>query len=299
MRKCENCGNELRDEEKVCSNCGTESVSSVPSVLDEKKTDKKKKLMICGIGIILIAVCVFGILVKTHIICFKHEWKEATCTKPQICSKCNREKGEPLGHSWEEATCTEPMYCSVCKKEKGEPLGHTEGDWEIASKATLNEDGYSEKTCEVCDEVIETKDITKVPKVLDESFNFEEKEFIEYANNVMNDKYSISAYSLEANENSNGYPLCKNGEMVAVIFLTRDINDLIKGIMILAEDDNEAIILGVYLGTLIDKDDDTDTLVKNIVIKRKGTKNGINYSYGKMNSYYGVILTPENLKIDE
>ena len=69
-----------------------------------------------------------------------HEWIEATCTTPKICSKCNETEGEALGHievvdAAKAATCTatgltEGSHCSVCEEvfvaqEEVAALGHT------------------------------------------------------------------------------------------------------------------------------------------------------------------------------
>lgn len=37
-----------------------------------------------------------------------HNWKPATCTEPEICSRCNAQQGVPHGHSSEDGTCS---YC--------------------------------------------------------------------------------------------------------------------------------------------------------------------------------------------
>ena len=94
---------------------------------------KKTILSICTMGIvsILLTGC-----------CLSHEWKEATCTTPKICVKCEKTEGEALGHEWQEATCTEPKTCSVCGETEGEALGH---EWK---EATCTE----AKTCSVCGE---------------------------------------------------------------------------------------------------------------------------------------------------
>ena len=57
----------------------------------------------------------------------RHEWIEATCTEPEICAKCGKIGGSPLGlgHIWTEATCTEPKTCSRCGATEGDPLGHS------------------------------------------------------------------------------------------------------------------------------------------------------------------------------
>lgn len=89
------------------------------------------------ISVLLLAVLLVGIL--TGCGC-KHEWKEATCTEPSICSLCGKEEGEPRGHSWLDPTCEDPKTCRRCGKTKGEPEGH---EW---AEATCAEP----KTCTVC-----------------------------------------------------------------------------------------------------------------------------------------------------
>lgn len=76
--------------------------------------------------------------------CFKHDWEEATCEKPQTCSNCGATEGGMLDHKWKEATCEEPKTCEMCGKQKGEALGHV---WE---EATCN----TPKTCSVCGETV-------------------------------------------------------------------------------------------------------------------------------------------------
>ncbi len=71
-----------------------------------------------------------------------HQWKAATCTEPITCILCHETEGAPLGHRWEEATCTEPRTCQVCHETQGTPLGHR---WE---EATCTQP----KTCVVCQE---------------------------------------------------------------------------------------------------------------------------------------------------
>ena len=96
----------------------------------------------------------------------KHEWKDATCETPKICSLCEEVEGEPLGHSWQEATCEAPKTCSGCGLTEGEALGHswaeatceaprtctnctmTEGD--ALGHSWNNADCQEEKVCTVC-----------------------------------------------------------------------------------------------------------------------------------------------------
>lgn len=56
--------------------------------------------------------------------CLKHNYTEATCEKPQTCTKCGEEQGITLEHNFTEATCNQPKTCVVCGKEEGTPLEH-------------------------------------------------------------------------------------------------------------------------------------------------------------------------------
>ena len=35
----------------------------------------------------------------------EHSYKKATCTEPQVCKKCGKTKGRPLGHEYEDGVC--------------------------------------------------------------------------------------------------------------------------------------------------------------------------------------------------
>ena len=75
-----------------------------------------------------------------------HDWKDATCTEPKTCRRCQVTEGEPLGHSWKEATCTEPKTCRRCKVTEGEPLGHK---W-CRSLYVWADDASSVKASRIC-----------------------------------------------------------------------------------------------------------------------------------------------------
>lgn len=93
----------------------------------------KKKILVTG------AAMVFSIMLTgCHM---RHEWQEASCTKPQTCAVCGEEQGEALGHNWQEADCTHPQTCATCGETKGEALGH---NWQ--------EDCIHPPTCSVCGE---------------------------------------------------------------------------------------------------------------------------------------------------
>ncbi len=58
----------------------------------------------------------------------QHEWVEATCDAPKMCSKCNAVEGDALGHSWVDADCETPKRCSRCALTEGNALGHSWAD---------------------------------------------------------------------------------------------------------------------------------------------------------------------------
>lgn len=119
------------------------------AALQEKELKAKRMKM----GVIGAAACValLVLLFATHVICF-HNWQDATCTEPQICSICGRTKGEPLGHEWQAATCTEPKTCERCGETEGEALGHEVKKWETVKEATCTEEGSEKGTCTRCGE---------------------------------------------------------------------------------------------------------------------------------------------------
>ena len=61
-------------------------------------------------------------------------------------------------HQWAEATCTAPKTCSKCGETEGEPAGHTPGDLVVSAVDTNNLTMTMDLPCNVCDEVIETKE---------------------------------------------------------------------------------------------------------------------------------------------
>lgn len=53
-------------------------------------------------------------------------------------------------HEWTDATCTEPKVCSKCGETEGDALGHSWGSWKVGKKATATESGTKEQTCSRC-----------------------------------------------------------------------------------------------------------------------------------------------------
>ena len=98
----------------------------------------------------------------------------ATCTTPQLCTKCGAVIVNALGHDYQEEVtepiCTEMGYttytCSRCgdtyKGDYTDAAGHKPGDWIIDQEPTTDSDGSKHKECEVCGETLETEEIEKI-----------------------------------------------------------------------------------------------------------------------------------------
>lgn len=73
----------------------------------------------------------------------EHEWQEADCLNPQVCTKCEETGAEALGHDWEAASCEAPETCLRCGEIRGTVLEHSFGDWFFAEETMSH-------TCSVC-----------------------------------------------------------------------------------------------------------------------------------------------------
>lgn len=98
----------------------------------------------------------------------------ATCTEPQLCTKCGAVIAKALGHDYRAevtaATCTAMGYsvftCSRCgdsyKGDYTEATGHTPGEWIVDKEPTTRAEGSRHKECQNCGEKLETEPIEKI-----------------------------------------------------------------------------------------------------------------------------------------
>ena len=98
----------------------------------------------------------------------------ATCTEPQLCTRCGAVLEKALGHDYKSevkaSTCTEMGYttntCTRCgdtsKSDYTEPAGHKPGDWIIDKEPTTDSEGSKHKECTECGEKLETQPIEKI-----------------------------------------------------------------------------------------------------------------------------------------
>lgn len=132
---CAYCETENLDESITCVCCGHEKAVKVHEPVTNISTKEKKKQRPSTI-IVVVATVIF---LFSGFFLF-HIWNPATCTQPETCALCGKERAPALGHKWKSATCTEPQKCSVCGAVGSPALGH---NWRDAT--------YDEpKTCMRC-----------------------------------------------------------------------------------------------------------------------------------------------------
>lgn len=98
----------------------------------------------------------------------------ATCTEPQLCTKCGAVLNKALGHDYKteitKPTCTEMGYtmmtCTRCgdssKTDYTKATGHKPGDWIIDKQPTADSEGSKHKECTECGEKLDTQPIEKI-----------------------------------------------------------------------------------------------------------------------------------------
>lgn len=82
-----------------------------------------------GIQVKKCNICGETVTTNSSVSTIPHDFGDATCTDPAMCSVCGAESTDPadaaLNHNWSNATCTAPKTCSTCGATEGEALGHT------------------------------------------------------------------------------------------------------------------------------------------------------------------------------
>ena len=98
----------------------------------------------------------------------------ATCTEPQLCSKCGAVLVNALGHDYTKEvtafTCTDMGYttytCSRCgdsyRGDYTDAVGHTPSEWIVDQAPTTDSAGRRHRECEICGETLEAGEIEKI-----------------------------------------------------------------------------------------------------------------------------------------
>ncbi len=122
----------------------------------------KNKLFACILYLFMVVVCVVGFSSCDKC---DHKWSEwtikteATCleagTQERVCSECDEVETssvEALGHDWKDATCTSPKTCERCNATEGDVVHsytlETVKDEALKSAATCQAAAVYYKSCE-------------------------------------------------------------------------------------------------------------------------------------------------------
>lgn len=287
--KCPKCGKENNDNIKFCPECGAhlEHESSKPENNPESESyneqikhernelsaihsyykraeageitssapNPKNKKIIIGIAV---AIIVIILLFITKIICI-HDWTDATCTDPQMCSKCDKIKGEALEHEWMDATCTAPETCSICGETQGEALEHIPGESKFITYNFVLASETRDQHCEICGETYDIVDVPLDSLYKDNRFLFTVDEFVDRLNYIFVDEYELSdcEASVTRENGSLAVEITRYSESVFVFFMEDDETMIestdtatINNIIVVAEDTYTEAIYG-WMGVIM------------------------------------------------
>ena len=284
---CPKCGMVNDDESRICSQC--RMTLKEPSTVKPKFKTHKKVIILGSIATVFVIAITFIVLVLSHIICINHEFSKATCTTPKTCNYCGEKKGKPRGHNWKDATCTEPQICQKCEVTKGNALGHTKGEWVSTKDATLVETGVEEICCSVCDESLDSR-VTekKKPKVDGTTFNFKDKEFIDWINDKTSMSVGYTELSLDGLSDMNtSYAITMSSGEVGIITLNHGEDGAsgnICAIMVYFDDSASSGAIIGWLGEQIASDFSATSAFEKFV-------------YGK--AYISSNMTAMELELDD
>ena len=105
-----------------------------------------------------------GAMAETPENTYKHSWRNATCTSPQICITCGATSGTTASHQWREATYDAPKTCAVCGTTTGSALNPL-GKLSVGDKfefGTYEQDGSSGNGAEDIEWVVLDKTADKI-----------------------------------------------------------------------------------------------------------------------------------------
>ena len=154
-----------------------------------------------------------------------HRWKDATCTNPKKCDVCSKIEGVALGHKLEKATCIAASYCKVCNMNVGVPLGHDEGEWKTGTVDYILGVVNKEKKCKICGTLTDQGSSELKSLCWGGKFMISPALFPLRVKHIFSEiGYSATMTEGRLNDGSLIYGINKNGELVAAISFTDDGN---------------------------------------------------------------------------
>ena len=276
--------------------------------------------------LIILAVAILFVACGTNdnVIVCEHCGFENTIGS-KFCSGCGKQtsdlndnNAENCVHIWKDATCTTPKTCSKCDTTLGDKLGHQNGDWsewELDYKKAVN---TREMLCLRCEEVInsESKKITTFVDeasliispsafsiLLESAFdNFDGYAFeaeMEYDKNknfyaedntvfyrLMDGKRSVGLYDFT---NS-------NGKSMAVRDIgTKNAISIINILIDETDDVSPIVFASIFaLNPNLSNDEVSElgnTIFESVDNMNGVTSNNLNYTLYKSNGYHYLIIT--------
>lgn len=141
---CPKCGEELTGNARYCSRCGA-AVENAPEGEIRVNNIKSKVLLFVFSAIVLLLVICFAIMFEKgdfrHL--GAHDWKEATCTDAEVCTRCGMTRGEAQGHKWTESNGNSQICeeCDFVKKDRNTETDESES----VSAETVTEEAVLEE----------------------------------------------------------------------------------------------------------------------------------------------------------
>lgn len=165
--------------------------------MKDQKNKKTEAAAFSAAGILLI----LAVIILVFTFRCDHDWQDANCETPIICTKCGKTKGDPLGHSWIPADCVTPSTCFVCKKQEGMALGHTPGD-SVETIDIINAETIRTENCKICGQAIHTSRETLSSFAQDDLFIFSPREFLDRMTVAAKESFPDFHYQIDNNDGS-------------------------------------------------------------------------------------------------
>lgn len=123
--------------------------------------------------------------------------------------------GCSCNHEWENATCVEPKICTLCGTTDGEPLGHIPGDWKITNTIEQAKQCWVQR-CSNCDKLLDTQMHDLDSFSVDSTFIFTPEEFMKRFEQIAKDDFPDFHYEIHPPEGDSG-----NNILYAFLYLGR------------------------------------------------------------------------------
>lgn len=173
------------------------------------------------------------------------------------------------------------------------PCEHENTDTYTHTNATLTETGIEVEYCVDCDENLDSWETDKKePYVYTDSFNFEDKEFIDWINEISTAEVEYEDLELFP-ENTSYRVTMPEGDKGALILHHDDYDD-VDAIMIYFDEYESAVALATFIGSKIDSDFSADDAFPKLVLDKSYTSAGMTIARLNLEQDFEVTLLAPN-----